>query len=982
MTANIEDIRNSIVAILYQDKIVGTGFVTTDGYLLTCLHVLNFFSNTTRQSLFVEKTTQLQVVLHDGSTQLADVIKVTHAEVDLMMLRLQDRNNIPGLRMGVIKDTVAHEFISFSFPGIGRLGSSVASYGKILGTFTLKEIQYLQLSHSMERAGILSGAPVIDRESNLVVGMFVQFREPQKDGKFNNLGFALTSEEIQKAFPEVKLFELRKQISQAINESESAENIPIEESFESGNGNEPPVPPTITEQTEEPEPLPSESTTELSDVIKPYTVTEDALDKHAATDKPIQNIKQDKLDFKIYVNALHSFILSKDTTTPITISIDGVWGSGKSSLMSMLRGKLDPQRDGVRKFFEWWWLLWSRIKWYGRFLKSVLPKCYGKTLITLTVRNDLDEPGIQLYFGNKVKFFKKHISNIVDGFAIDPEVLQAENEINALELPDHPKSEAEKDKDNIRWWAQVHANCEPMEPPYHYAVWLNAWKFDNQEEVWASLALATMEQIKQKHGLFWRLRFWWDLTFSRFSFWSGLWQVVKQFLLPLIFAVVLASYNVIIESVTVPLDAFKDYGSPLLWAGFVISGILAVSSVFKDPFQIPLDKVFDRPNYKDKVKFLSHFEKDFARIVRAATKNGLGWKPSKLVIFIDDLDRCEPPKSADIVEAVNLFLDAEGCVFVIGMDSESVSKSVEVKYKDLFERMKAENTGVVSLGRSFLDKIVQIPFSVPRATPSQITRMVEDSIGMGLRDSWDLNVQKLQAIKSDMEKMEAEDAQNAADKSQEANVPPATVEPLPNIVAPRIDPASYAKPEVQAAILAGTKLLADNPRQVKTFINLFRLSIYIANERKILEEKVTAEQTSGLNLEKLAMWTACSVRWQSLVRHFHTDAQTDSLRIFLLMVSETVSPTFTWVENAGVPDTLILWENISAIPVSIKSEFTSRRNNEKNSEAHWCQLPWEWWLLEPDFLKTIKSLQDLWRPKSTDETDWLEVLLTMTRPIS
>ena len=721
-----------------------------------------------------------------------------------------------------------------------------------------------------------------------------------------------------------------------------------------------------------------------SSFVKRYSVDGDAIEKHVATDKPVQNIKQDKLDFRIYVNALHSFILSKYTTTPITISIDGPWGTGKSSLMSMLKGKLDPQRDGVRKLYEWfaglrlWW------RWYFGFLKSSIAKRFGKTVISLFVRNDVDEDGIYLYFGQNNKRFHKYISDIVEGFSIDPEVLiQIANDEKKKstdpEVPNQTGNDAiDKSTDpeapnqtgidamdkSVRWWAQVHANCEPMQPPYHYAVWLNAWKFDNQEEVWASLALATMEQIKHKHGLFWRLWFWWYLTFSRMSFWSALLEVFKKFIVPLAFALTAAYYETIIGSFETPLEAFAQYGNPLLWAGFVISGILAVGSIFKDPFQISLDKVFDRPNYKDKVKFLMHFEKDFARIVRAATKNGFGWKPSKLVIFIDDLDRCEPPKSADIVEAVNLFLDAEGCIFVIGMDSESVARSIEVKYKDLLERMRAENTCVVSLSRLFLDKIVQIQFSVPRATPQQITRMVEDAIGqpvaLAAAPQISTPVSNEDGKISDALDEPVQPGENWKEKID-------TV--VESISAPRIDPASYAKPEVRAAILKGTELLADNPRQVKTFINLFRLSIYIANERKILEEKIIADQTSGLNLEKLAMWTACSVRWPSLVKHFHEDTQITPLRNFIYSISQTIQPNFVWLEPAKIPD-------------EVRTNYRELRDYEKGSESHWCYLPWEWWLLEPDFLKTIKSLQDLWSPTAVGETDWLKVLLTMTKPIS
>jgi hypothetical protein len=697
-------------------------------------------------------------------------------------------------------------------------------------------------------------------------------------------------------------------------------------------------------------PISEDGKQDVSEIVRQYGFTDDSLEKHVATDEPIRSVKQDKLDFKIYVNALHSFILSKYTTTPITISIDGVWGTGKSSLMSMLQGKLDPQRDGVRKFFEWWSLVLPRVKWYLLFIFFVPAKVYGKTLIALNIRRDIDDDEVHLYLFEKYLPIQKYFADIVRGFAVDPEVLrQPGNEI--------------KDK-WVAWWALVNARSEPMEPPYHYTVWLNAWKFDNQEEVWASLALATMEQIKQKHGLLWRLRFWWELTFSRSSFGVALWQVIRQFLLPLLYGGLLVSYELIISSYgDSPLKAFDQVGGPLLWGGLILSGILKVSDLFKDPFQISLEKVFDCPSYEDKVKFLTRFEKDFARIVRAATKNGFGWKPSKLVIFIDDLDRCEPPKSADIVEAVNLFLDAEGCVFVIGMDSESVARSIEVKYKDLFERMKAENTGVVSLGRLFLDKIVQIPFSVPRPTPDQIMRMVEDSIGWKISSvppvtpSVNHNTDTIQNVLDEP----IQPGENWQEKLESA---------VADISAPRIDPASYARPEVQAAILAGTKLLADNPRQVKTFINLFRLSIYIANERKILEEKIVGDNTSGLNLDKLAVWTACSVRWPGLVRHLYTETQIDSLCKFICDISQEITPDFRWLTGH------------KNIPVELKKKIENLRKVEKGSEAHWCHLPWDWWLLDNDFLKAVKLLDEFWKIPGTGETNWLEVLLTMTKPIS
>ncbi len=79
--------------------------------------------------------------------------------------------------------------------------------------------------------------------------------------------------------------------------------------------------------------------------ISLHKIQDSVLEKHAATDKPIQNVKQDKLGFGDYVTALHDFIASQYTTTPLTISVDGPWGAGKSSLMYMLKNSLEPKNN-------------------------------------------------------------------------------------------------------------------------------------------------------------------------------------------------------------------------------------------------------------------------------------------------------------------------------------------------------------------------------------------------------------------------------------------------------------------------------------------------------------------------------------------------------------------------------------------------------------------------------------------------------------
>lgn len=78
----------------------------------------------------------------------------------------------------------------------------------------------------------------------------------------------------------------------------------------------------------------------------------------------------------------------------------------------------------------------------------------------------------------------------------------------------------------------------------------------------------------------------------------------------------------------------------------------------------------------------------------------------RLVIFIDDLDRLQPGKAVELLEVLKLFLDCDNCVFVLAIDYAVVSQGVKQKYGELLGEEK---------GRSFFDKIIQVPFKMPVA---------------------------------------------------------------------------------------------------------------------------------------------------------------------------------------------------------------------------------------------------------------------------
>ncbi len=79
----------------------------------------------------------------------------------------------------------------------------------------------------------------------------------------------------------------------------------------------------------------------------------------------------------------------------------------------------------------------------------------------------------------------------------------------------------------------------------------------------------------------------------------------------------------------------------------------------------------------------------------------------RVVIFVDDLDRLQPAKAVELLEVLKLFLDCDQCVFVLAVDYEVVTSGIRQKFGD---DVSAEK------GKSFFDKIIQLPFKMPVAS--------------------------------------------------------------------------------------------------------------------------------------------------------------------------------------------------------------------------------------------------------------------------
>lgn len=100
-------------------------------------------------------------------------------------------------------------------------------------------------------------------------------------------------------------------------------------------------------------------------------------------------------------------------------------------------------------------------------------------------------------------------------------------------------------------------------------------------------------------------------------------------------------------------------------------------------------------------------------------------KDRRIVVFIDDLDRCSPDRALEVLESIKSFFDIEGIVYVIGMDSRTINSLVKKKF----------GADSIVKGLDYLQKIVQLPFQIPLWRAEDISTSIVKIIQKGLAGS-------------------------------------------------------------------------------------------------------------------------------------------------------------------------------------------------------------------------------------------------------
>ncbi|MEV0758497.1 P-loop NTPase fold protein [Streptosporangium sp. NPDC050280] len=376
---------------------------------------------------------------------------------------------------------------------------------------------------------------------------------------------------------------------------------------------------------------------------------------------------EDQLGHRVYAEAIAAFVRHPETRPPLTIGVKGPWGAGKTSLMRMIQDLLDPGAVG-------------------------------------------DAPAPIHLPGSRVE---RALTNA--------EVLARTGR--------RPRENA----------GRAEPGPLPLRPAdWRPTVWFNPWMYQNGEQVWAGLAHEIISQVTRRLPRAERERFWLELNLSRIdreAVRSRAYHLALTRLAPvalgLVATVVLTGALLAAATLLPAFGAFLGNAAAAVGsAGSAVvvgAGALRLARFFGESADNAfrglvtqpdllgpgaaeglVNEAAATPGYRSRTGFLHLVQTDMRQVLDLVAT---GERP--LVVFVDDLDRCSSATVAQVIEAINLFLAGEfpNCVFVLAMEPEVVAAHVEAAYPELAGTLPG--AGRSGLGWRFLEKIVQLPLSVP-----------------------------------------------------------------------------------------------------------------------------------------------------------------------------------------------------------------------------------------------------------------------------
>jgi KAP family P-loop domain/TIR domain len=224
--------------------------------------------------------------------------------------------------------------------------------------------------------------------------------------------------------------------------------------------------------------------------------------------------------------------------------------------------------------------------------------------------------------------------------------------------------------------------------------------------------------------------------------------------------------------------------------------------------------------YEPYLGIIALVRRDFQRLaelIEGHVKTADGGLPKleRIVLYIDDLDRCPSDRVVQVLEAVHLLMTSSLFVVVLAVDPRWLLRSLERHHQHQLDRV--DSAGWAPTPQDYLEKIIQIPFSLPKLTGTGFERLIESFIpvqgSVSRRQTHDDHIERdirAAAIRSSVGAVNQSDVAQVVPQEQEQN-------------SINLDPAGLHVLPAERAFMVRLGGMIGTPRSTKRLTNLYRL---------------------------------------------------------------------------------------------------------------------------------------------------------------
>ncbi len=443
-------------------------------------------------------------------------------------------------------------------------------------------------------------------------------------------------------------------------------------------------------------------------------------------------------------------------------------------------------------------------------------------------------------------------------------------------------------------------------------IWFNPWRHDKDESLWAAFALTCLRVIPKQLGAWGRQAAYWRRMWRRIkkpAALEGLLKTIGKYVVAAGACVALFLYsNELAQKIAGGDQALfieRAFGGTALGALLLTATRLwkLVEPVVKEPIAADLAQHLKAPDYASKVAYLEQFHEEFSASIRDLAPD------RDVFVFIDDLDRCEVPRAAELMQAINLLTASDAPLyFIIGMDREKVAAGVAAKHKPVLEYL--DGVKGLDFGYNFIQKFIQLPFRVPKPTGDQLERMLDTVVGGVEVVDPTIGTKK----RGTAEAGGTESRLASAGPSAGASTSGASEQEVPAAIVRQrvvqIKDFERDSDKIKKLIRLVAPFLDHNPRRVKQFAGLFRLQYYLAVETGLCDRDAADPKTRPLSIEQVGKFTALAYLWPRTIERL--EAQPNLLTLWEQLATGRRNPDTD--ELARLPDGLIEFLKLGFFP--------------------------------------------------------------------